>query len=94
MISTGAMVGYGKAYSNLMVDVMQSNDKLKVRAQNIVMEATGVSRKTAIEVLEHANNSVKLAIVMIMFDVNFEKAEDLLNDAKGHIRNIVKGEEQ
>ena len=28
MISTGTMIGIGKAYENLMVDMMQSNEKL------------------------------------------------------------------
>ena len=37
MISTAAMVSAGKAYENLMVDVQQTNEKLRVRAQNIVM---------------------------------------------------------
>lgn len=40
MISTGAMVKIGKVYQNLMVDVQQTNEKLVVRGQNIVMEAT------------------------------------------------------
>ena len=29
MISTAAMVGAGKAYQNLMVDVVQTNEKLR-----------------------------------------------------------------
>ena len=44
MISTGAMVKIGKVYQNLMVDVQQTNEKLVVRGQNIVMEATGCRR--------------------------------------------------
>src|SRR5690554_1410416 len=83
MISTGAMIGYGKAYDNLMVDVKQSNDKLVVRAQNIVMEATGASREIAKETLEKSNDSVKIAIVMIMFDVEYDEATSLLEEAKG-----------
>ena len=47
MISTATMVGIGKVYQNLMVDVMQTNEKLHVRGENIVMEATGVDRETA-----------------------------------------------
>ena len=38
MISTASMVGIGKAYQNLMVDVQQTNEKLQIRAQNIVIE--------------------------------------------------------
>lgn len=90
MISTGAMIGFGKAYNNLMVDVKQSNDKLVIRAQNIVMEATGVSRDIAKETLEKSHDSVKVAIVMIMFDVDYEEATSLLEDARGHIKKINK----
>ena len=35
MISTAAMVQIGKSYGNLMVDVVLSNEKLQVRADNI-----------------------------------------------------------
>lgn len=92
MISTGAMVGFGKAYQNLMVDVKQSNVKLVVRAQNIVMEATGVDRERAKETLELADDSVKVAIVMILFEVDYTQALRMLENAKGHIKNINKGE--
>ena len=54
MITTGAMVRIGKAYQNLMVDVVQSNKKLQTRAENIVMEATGVSRPEARAVIDAA----------------------------------------
>ena len=39
MISTAVMVGLGKAYQNLMVDVVQTNEKLRKRALHIVVEA-------------------------------------------------------
>ncbi len=39
------MVGFGKVYQNLMVDVQQTNEKLVVRAQNITMTATGCTRE-------------------------------------------------
>ena len=38
MISTGAMVGIGKVYENLMVDVQPTNEKLRRRALNIISE--------------------------------------------------------
>ena len=44
MISTAVMVGMGKAYQNLMVDVAATNEKLRARALSIVMEATGADR--------------------------------------------------
>lgn len=44
MLSTAVMVKLGKVYSNLMVDVCASNQKLVARAVSIVCCATGVSR--------------------------------------------------
>lgn len=90
MISTASMVGIGKCYKNLMVDVMQSNEKLHVRAQNIVMEVTGVSRDEAKDVLEKSSGSVKKAIVMIMADCSREEAEAKLEVSKGHVREALK----
>ena len=89
MISTATMVSTGKAYQNLMVDVMQTNEKLHVRAQNIVMEATGVSREEAKEKIQQANGSAKLAITMILADCSREEAEKRLEKARGHVRGAI-----
>ena len=90
MISTATMVGCGKAYQNLMVDVMQTNEKLVVRAQNIVMEATGCDRETAREKIELAGGSAKTAITMILADCGLEEAKARLEKAKGHVREAIK----
>jgi len=89
MISTASMVGTGKAYENLMVDVMQSNEKLKTRAENIVMEATGCERETARTAIDEAKGSVKLAITSILLDTPVDEAEKALEKAKGHIRKAI-----
>ena len=90
MISTAAMVGCGKAYQNLMVDVMQTNEKLVVRAQNIVMEATGCDRETAAEKIAIAGGNAKTAITMILADCGLEEAKARLEKAKGHVREAIK----
>jgi N-acetylmuramic acid 6-phosphate etherase len=51
MISTGAMVKFGKVYQNLMVDMKATNIKLVDRACRMVVEATGVTRDVAESVL-------------------------------------------
>lgn len=89
MISTGSMVGIGKVYQNLMVDVMQTNEKLMVRAQNIVMEATGCNREKAAEMLKEANGRVKTAITAILLQCTIEEADEKLVKAKGHIRKTL-----
>ena len=90
MISTATMVGCGKAYQNLMVDVMQTNEKLVVRAQNIVMEATGCDRETAAEKIGIAGGNAKTAITMILADCGLEEAKERLARAKGHVREAIK----
>lgn len=89
MVSTATMVGCGKAYSNLMVDVMQTNEKLVVRAQNIVMEATGVSRDSAKEAIALAGGSCKLAVTMILADCTVEEAQERLERCGGSVRQAI-----
>ena len=87
MLTTASMVRMGKAYQNLMVDVVQSNEKLVSRARKIVMEATGCDMNTAVSTLEKAGGSCKLAIVMILTDSSEEEAAKLLEKAQGHVRD-------
>ena len=91
MISTGAMVRTGKAYHNLMVDVVQSNAKLQVRAENIVIEATGVDRDKARATIDAADGKVKTAITMILASCGKEEALALLEKAGGKVRDAVQG---
>lgn len=91
MISTISMVGIGKVYKNLMVDVQQTNLKLESRALNIVMSATGVDYDTAKNRLTEAEGSVKLAITMILLGCDLKGARERLDAAGGHIRKTVEG---
>ena len=89
MISTGAMVGIGKVYENLMVDVVQTNEKLCVRARNIVMMATECGPDEAQKLLEEAEGNAKTAIVMKLLDCSAEEASDKLKRSHGHIRRCL-----
>ncbi len=89
MISTATMVGIGKTYENLMVDVMQTNEKLHARAENIVMTATGVSKETAKIKIKEADGNCKTAITMILAECTKEEAVERLKAAKGHIRKAI-----
>lgn len=90
MISTAAMVGCGKVYQNLMVDVEPSNEKLVVRARNIVMEATGCNRETAEKAMSEAGNHAKTAITMILADCSAGEARERLARAGGHVRQAIR----
>ncbi|MEO1465521.1 MAG: N-acetylmuramic acid 6-phosphate etherase [Cyanobacteria bacterium J06633_1] len=64
IISTGAMVRYGKVYGNRMIDVAVTNDKLHDRALRIVSDLTNLNRQEAEALLEKSQKQVKLALLM------------------------------
>jgi len=88
-ISTGAMIRLGRAYGNLMVDLMALSDKLRDRGERIVMECCGVDRVRARTAIEAAGGSVKLAIVMVAKGAKKAEAERLLAEAGGFVRRAV-----
>jgi N-acetylmuramic acid 6-phosphate etherase len=88
-LTTGAMIRLGKIYGNLMVDLRAWNDKLIDRSQRIVMETTGLDRKAAQRVIEAADGSVKIAIVMARRGVPKDQAELLLAEHAGRLRPVV-----
>lgn len=89
MLSTVSMVGIGKVYKNLMVDVQPTNEKLVSRAENIVMKATDADRETAKNTLAESNGNVKLAIIMILLNTDKDSAADRLKESNGHIRKAL-----
>ncbi len=88
-ISTGAMIRMGRAYGNLMVDLMALSAKLVDRGERIVMEACGVSRERARAAIDAADRSVKLAIVMVRAGVDRDEARRRLDVACGLVRSAV-----
>ncbi|AMG97429.1 N-acetylmuramic acid 6-phosphate etherase [Staphylococcus simulans] len=86
MISTGAMVGIGKVYENLMVDVQPTNEKLRRRALNIISEVANTSESESKELFHDSNGHVKAGIVMGLHDITYEEAVERLEKANGFIR--------
>ncbi|MFO8069228.1 MAG: N-acetylmuramic acid 6-phosphate etherase [Alkalibacterium sp.] len=89
MLSTLSMVGIGKVYKNLMVDVQPTNEKLVSRAENIVMKATNTERETAKNALAESDGKVKVAIIMILLDIDRETAVKKLEESEGHVRKAL-----
>lgn len=89
MLSTASMVGIGKVYGNLMVDLQLTNEKLVERAKRIIMDATECSYEVAEEYLAKANKQPKVAIVMILTNVSYEEAIERLKGAEGFIRKAI-----
>lgn len=88
MISTASMVGVGKVYQNLMVDIKPTNDKLMERSKSIIIQATECSYEVADEYLHKADQNVKLAIVMILTNLSKEEAKQNLEENGGFIRKV------
>src|SRR5438034_7141671 len=76
-LTTGVMLRLGKAYGNMMVDLMDLSVKLHDRGERIVMECCGVSREEARAAIDKAEGSVKLAIVMLRKSVDAKQARKL-----------------
>lgn len=89
MISTIAMIGIGKVYNNLMVDVRPTNEKLVERSKRIIMEATDCDYETAEKTFIQAGEDVKLAIVMILTNSAKDESQEKLVQAKGFIKNTL-----
>ncbi|EGA88512.1 N-acetylmuramic acid-6-phosphate etherase [Planococcus donghaensis MPA1U2] len=89
MISTAAMIGVGKVYGNLMVDVQATNAKLIERSKRIIMDATQVDYEAAEHFYEKADGHVKTAIVMSLLDCTKEQAIEKLEVAGGFVRKAL-----
>jgi N-acetylmuramic acid 6-phosphate etherase len=89
MISTASMVGIGKVYGNLMVDMKATNHKLVERAKRIVMESTGCDIDMAAKTLELSDYSIKEAIIMILTGVTLEEAKKRIIQNNGFIRKCI-----
>lgn len=89
MITTTAMIKWGKVYGNYMVDHMAINEKLVDRATRIISELAEVDREEAYKYLLEANKHVKEAIVMAKLDISLEEARKLINEHDGFIRFAV-----
>lgn len=87
MISTGSMVGIGKVYENLMIDVKPTNKKLKQRAINMIQEVLQTTDEDSERLFNQSDEQVKVAIVMGMHGISKEEALVRLKQAKGFVRN-------
>ena len=90
MISTTTMIKLGKVYGNLMVDLMAVNRKLIDRGTRIIMQLTGLDYDAANKLLEEADRSVKLALVMQHNECGPEEGKKILENADGFLNRVLK----
>jgi N-acetylmuramic acid 6-phosphate etherase len=79
-LSTGVMIRLGRVYSNLMIDMPATNEKLRNRAVRMVALAAGVSRPMAVQAIRDADGHVKIATVMAKKHVSADDARRLLQE--------------
>lgn len=77
-ISTAVMVRLGHVYSNLMIDMPASNEKLRSRAVRIVELAGRVTRPMAVQALRDAQGNMRVAAVMAKKKISAAEARHLL----------------
>ncbi|KRG08148.1 N-acetylmuramic acid 6-phosphate etherase [Staphylococcus sp. NAM3COL9] len=90
MISTITMVGVGKVYGNLMVDVKATNDKLVDRSVRIIQDICDISYEQAQNLYNDADQNLKQAVVMYLCDVSKAEAETKLRQNDSIIKQAIK----
>jgi N-acetylmuramic acid 6-phosphate etherase len=84
--STAVLVRLGHTYSNLMVDVVPGNAKLRARQVAIVAMATGADESACAAALDAAGGRVRVALVAVGAGVDTAAAEAALASAGGEVR--------
>lgn len=86
-ISTGVMIRLGRVYSNLMIEMPATNEKLRGRAVRMVELAAGVGRPAAVVAMREAGGSVKIASVIAKKSITAGEARALLS--KRSLREVL-----
>ncbi len=90
MLTTATMVKLGKTYGNLMVDVQPRSEKLKDRANRILMHLLNINRDSAERLLKGSKGNVKIAAIMGSKGMRYKEAEELLAKHDGFLREALK----
>ena len=89
MLSTVSMIGIGKTYQNLMVDLHASNEKLIERSIQMIMEACECDYESARDVFLKSEQKPKYAIVMKLLNCNIEEAKRRLLENKSFVYKAI-----
>lgn len=88
-ISTGVMVKSGYVYSNLMINVQPTNEKLIHRSTGILQQILDIPEEDAAALLKAANNQVAAAIVMHKLGLSREAAEAELKAHDNRVNDLI-----
>ncbi|HEY6800305.1 MAG TPA: N-acetylmuramic acid 6-phosphate etherase [Agromyces sp.] len=87
--STALMVAVGRTWSNLMVSVVATNEKLRLRTVRILQEAAGLEADAARDLLIAADGELKTAIVAALADTDVPRSRTLLAEHSGSVRDAL-----
>lgn len=87
--STAVMVGIGRTYSNLMVGLVASNEKLHERSVSLLVDATGQEPQTCRDMLTACSGRLPLALVRLLSGAEAQEAESALAD-DGSVRTALR----
>jgi len=86
MLSTTAMVRLGHVYDNWMIQVAQTNQKLRRRGERILAEASGANVAAVQRALRQAGHDLRVALVMLKAHVDANEARKRIQFAGGNLR--------
>ena len=89
IISTAVMVRLGKVFGNRMVDVSASNSKLVDRSLRILRDLAAVERERGLVLLDEAEGSVKLALLIAVSELETGAAREVLQKHSGQLREAL-----
>jgi len=89
MFSTALMVRLGMTYSNWMINVSMTNQKLQQRGKHILQEILGVTPDDAEKLVAASGGDLKVAVIMGATGCNREEAKQRLAQRNGNLRSIV-----
>ncbi|MGD6886548.1 N-acetylmuramic acid 6-phosphate etherase [Staphylococcus shinii] len=90
MISTITMVGVGKVYDNLMVDVKATNQKLIDRSIRIIQDICDISYEQSQKLYKDSDQNLKLAVVMHLCNISKSEASKRLQRNDNIIKKAIK----
>ena len=88
--STAVMVRLGRTWSNLMVDVVATNAKLRGRVIRILREASGADETSARAALTAAGGELKPALVTLLAGIPADVAREAIKTHHGSVAAVLR----
>jgi N-acetylmuramic acid 6-phosphate etherase len=89
MISTAMMIRLGMTYSNWMINLSMTNQKLNERGRNMLQEILGVKPDEAARLIDASGSNLKVAVVMGATGCSRDEAEKRITESNGNLRSLL-----